>query len=133
MKRVKIEEGINKMSAKEYSEKSDVPAKKINKYHNVISYNEKGERFASKRELSVYRLLQVLEEKGNIRELRKQVPFELYPTAKPFFNKMSYVADFVYMQGDKLHVIDAKGVRTGVYKIKKRLMYERYGILIEER
>lgn len=135
MKKINVAEGTTSMTAKEYNNaltNSNLPLRK-NKYNNVISYNEKGERFASKRELSVYRLLQVLEEKGNIRELRKQVPFELYPTSKPFFNKMTYVADFVYMQGDKLHVIDAKGVRTGVYKIKKRLMYERYGILIEER
>lgn len=135
MKKINVTEGTTSMTAKEYNNaviNSNLPLRK-NKYHNVISYNENGERFASKRELSVYRLLQALEEKGNIRELRKQVPFELYPTSKPFFHKLSYIADFTYMQGDKFHVIDVKGVRTGVYKIKKRLMYERFGILIEER
>lgn len=135
-KRIKIAEGVNELTSAEFNElvSPSLESKpKTNKYHNIISYNEKGERFASKRELSVYRLLQALEEKGNIRELRKQVPFELYPTCKPFFHKLTYVADFTYMQGDKFHVIDVKGVRTGVYKIKKRLMYERFGILIEER
>ena len=38
----------------------------------------------------------------------------------------------MYIKGGKLHVVDAKGVKTDVYKLKKKLMRSLKGIEIEE-
>lgn len=43
-----------------------------------------------------------------------------------------YVADFVYIENGKTVVEDAKGVKTPEYRIKRKLMLERYGIKIKE-
>lgn len=43
-----------------------------------------------------------------------------------------YIADFVYTCGGEEVVEDAKGVKTAVYQLKKKLMADRYGILIQE-
>ena len=42
------------------------------------------------------------------------------------------VADFMYRDAGGRHVVDFKGVRTAVYKLKKRLMWHVHGINIEE-
>ena len=42
------------------------------------------------------------------------------------------MADFVYLENGQLVVEDVKGVRTPVYKLKKRLMAERFGIEVKE-
>jgi hypothetical protein len=44
----------------------------------------------------------------------------------------AYYADFVYYKDGELIVEDVKGVKTEAYKIKKKLMLERYGIRITE-
>lgn len=46
--------------------------------------------------------------------------------------EISYYADFVYEDKDGLHVIDTKGYRTDVYKLKKKLFIKKYGVDIEE-
>ena len=46
--------------------------------------------------------------------------------------EISYKADFVYEDKDGLHVVDTKGFRTDVYKLKKKLFIKKYGINIEE-
>ena len=45
---------------------------------------------------------------------------------------IKYVADFVYSRNGLTVVEDAKGVRTPVYRLKKRMMAEKYGIQIRE-
>lgn len=47
-------------------------------------------------------------------------------------HECSYIADFCYIQNGETVVEDAKGYRTEVYRIKKKLMLERYGIQIKE-
>lgn len=48
----------------------------------------------------------------------------------------AYYADFVYYKGGELIVEDVKGMKKGgayeLYKIKRKLMLERYGIRITE-
>ena len=104
---------------------------KQNKYKNKkVVYD--GIKFDSKKEGAYYLKLKVLEEKGIIKNLQRQVKFELLPTFK--FNGgtirgISYYADFTYIQDDKLHIVDTKGIRTEVYKIKKKMMnYKGYEI-----
>lgn len=105
------------------------------KYHNE-KIVENGETFDSKKEYKRYKELKLLEQVGEIQTLRRQVKFELIPAqykdGKCLFKACSYYADFVYMQDGKQVVEDCKGMRTEVYKIKKKMMYHLYKILIYE-
>lgn len=88
--------------------------------------------YASKREAKVAADLNLRAQIGDIYELREQVRFELI--AKDDLGPaVVYVADFTYRTHDGCeHVIDAKGVRTPVYRLKKRLMLSVHKIRIEE-
>ncbi len=46
--------------------------------------------------------------------------------------KITYLADFVYEKGSQTIVEDVKGLRTDVYKIKRKLMLYFHGIQIKE-
>lgn len=48
--------------------------------------------------------------------------------------KITYRADFSYVstEDDKLHVVDVKGFKTDIYKLKKKLFEYKYNIEIEE-
>lgn len=94
--------------------------------------------FDSQKEAQRYCELKLLEKKGEISQLRLQVPFELIPAEvgadKKKLRAAVYLADFVYLTvKDRVqHVEDVKGVKTAVYKLKKRLMWHLYKINIEE-
>lgn len=90
-----------------------------------------GIRFDSKKEAKRYLELKILEKAGAIQDLRRQVPYVLINKSS-YGRAIKYVADFVYYEDDKLVVEDVKGVRTPVYKLKKRLMAERFGIEVKE-
>jgi len=101
----------------------------------------KGIRFASKAEARRYDELLLLERAGAIRELERQPAFPITvtgPDDKPRIVAL-YVADFRYKQARYqvppgwLDVVeDVKGVRTTVYKLKKKLVEAQYGISITE-
>ena len=108
-----------------------------NKYH-ARKVDVDGITFDSAKEARRYSELSLLERQGVIRNLTRQVVFELIPaqkdsTGKTVERKCSYIADFVYNddEGD-LHVEDTKGMRTEVYKVKRKLMLWVHGIKIEE-
>lgn len=103
-----------------------------NKYHASKTELD-GIRFDSRKEAARYRELKLLERAGAIRDLQLQVPFELIPKQEGE-RACTYVADFVYHMTDtgKMVVEDAKGMRTDVYKIKRKLMLWRHGIRISE-
>ena len=108
---------------------------KQNKYRNKkVVYN--GIKFDSKKEMNYYIKLKMLEKAGKIKDLRLQVPFVVLETFKlndKTYKKTKYIADFTYYDKEgKYHVVDTKGVRTDVYKLKKKLMAWKYGIEIEE-
>lgn len=109
---------------------------KQSKYNNTkVKY--KGIKFDSVKEMKHYQLLEYLEKKGEIRELKLQVPFELIPTYKinnKTIRKTQYIADFTYIsvKDNKTHIVDTKGFRTDVYKLKKKMFEYKYGIEIEE-
>ena len=108
--------------------------------------------FDSRREARRFQDLRLLEQAGEISDLRLQVKYVLIPTQRaPSFEvykrgpnkgrrkpgkvlekECAYIADFVYTKGDETVVEDAKGVRTKEYIIKRKLMLERYGIRIKE-
>ena len=95
-----------------------------------------GETFDSRREYDRYRELVLLVRAGKIHDLVRQVKFELVPAQregkKVVERAVYYIADFVYWEGDEMIVEDAKGVRTDVYIIKRKLMLQEHGIKIRE-
>lgn len=105
---------------------------KQNKYKNKhVEYH--GIKFDSKKEGAYYLKLKTMEELGIIKDLKLQVKFELQPSFK--FNgktirAINYIADFTYYdENNKYHIVDTKGVKTEVYKIKKKMMqYKGYEI-----
>lgn len=99
-----------------------------------------GISFDSQREANRWCELSLLLRAGAIRNLRRQVGFELIPAqridGKLVERACRYVADFTYEQrsGDTWEKVveDAKGCRTEVYRIKKKLMLYVHGIRIVE-
>ena len=104
-----------------------------NKFHNQAAGGQQ-----SKHENRRARTLRPLAQAGLIRNYAEQVPFELIPTQRdPDTGRVLeracfYVADFVYDDDAGHHVEDAKGMRTDVYRLKKKLMLHVHGIRIEE-
>lgn len=108
---------------------------KGSKYHNQITYVD-GQRFDSVKEACRYSELMMLEKAGEIEFIDRQYRYHLIPAqtapdgtqVKP----VDYVADFRYREKGKLVVEDVKGVKTDVYRLKKKLMLKKYGIWIRE-
>ena len=96
-----------------------------------------GYTFDSKKEADRFLELRAAEKAGVIKDLALQVNFELIPAQKDENGKVIerscvYRADFVYLEDGKMVVEDAKGMRTDVYKIKRKLMLQKFGIRIRE-
>lgn len=107
-----------------------------NKYNNKkVEYD--GHMFDSQKECTRYKQLRLLERTGLIKDLELQKEYILqdkYKINNKTIRKISYIADFSYIsvKDNKLHVIDVKGFKTDVYKLKKKLFEYKYGIEIEE-
>lgn len=115
-------------------------APRRNKYgaRRVRVPNEK--MFDSVAEFAHWQKLKGLEAAGYIRDLQRQVAFELAPAVvftRPKRRKkpaLRYVADFVYtdaVTGEHV-VADCKGVITPLYRAKKHLMMAVHGIEVRE-
>lgn len=98
-----------------------------------------GITFDSKKEARRYLVLKKMEQDGEIKNLRLQVQFELLPSfvividgKKKKRRPITYIADFVYYRDDEKVIEDVKGLRTPVYKIKKKLFEYRYHETIRE-
>jgi len=99
--------------------------KKKNKY-NAKKTKLDDKTYDSKREANRAAELKILQKAGEIVQIFEQVPFEL-PA------EIIYKADFVILWRDgKWTVEDSKGYQTDVYKLKKKLFFDRYGIEIVE-
>lgn len=118
---------------------------KRNKYGNQkLEFD--GKKFASKKERSRYKTLKAMLELGVISELRLQQTFVLTEQGKrdPETGKaiipVKYVADFVYVDNESGATIveDVKGYRDPsdaayrIFKIKKKIMFDRFGIWVKE-
>lgn len=116
------------------------------KYHNR-KITRDGVTFDSRKEFRRYEELQLLQQAGEIKNLRRQVKFLLIPTqrepkiigprggvknGKLLERECSYIADFTYTKNGETVVEDAKGVRTREYVIKRKLMLYVHGIRIRE-
>lgn len=101
---------------------------KRSKYRAVATTVD-GIRFASKREARRYGELRLLERAGTIKALGLQPRFHIVLNG---IEICEYVADFVYEEGGKRIVEDAKGFRTPVYRLKKKLAEAQFGIVVRE-
>jgi hypothetical protein len=95
-----------------------------------------GIRFDSAREARRYAELKIKLKAGEISNLRLQPEFTLqdaYHTATgERVGAIRYRGDFLYVENGSTIVEDAKGVRTQVYIIKRKMMLEKYNIKIRE-
>ena len=85
--------------------------------------------FDSGKEAARYQDLKLLLKAGEISDL------ELQPTYVMIVNKQkicSYRADFRYKENGKQITEDVKGVRTSLYRLKKKLLKACYGIEVCE-
>jgi hypothetical protein len=99
------------------------------KYNNAVIETTDG-RFDSQREYQRWCELNVLQRAGEISGLHRQVSYDLRVNGVLICR---YVADFVYANaGGVIVVEDVKGVRTGVYLLKKKLMKALYETEIQE-
>lgn len=106
------------------------------KYHATKTVVD-GITFDSKREAKRYSELKLMERAGVIKDLQRQVRYELIPAfdaGGKHYRPTSYVADFVYVDtksGEEV-VEDCKGFRTEVYKLKAKMFAHKYGVSIRE-
>lgn len=102
-----------------------------------------GETFDSQKEYRRWCELKQLERAGAIKNLKRQVKFELLPAQYCGKNcaerALNYIADFTYIEplnADRNEfsavVEDVKGKRTQAYIIKRKLMLYLHGIRIKE-
>lgn len=110
----------------------------MNKYKNK-KVKVSGITFDSRKEARRYGELKYMQKAGKIKGLKRQVKYILIPSQRNANNRVierecAYIADFVYTDTETGETIveDVKGLRTDVYKIKRKLMLERYGIRIKE-
>jgi hypothetical protein len=99
--------------------------------YGAIRTEVDGITFASKAEARRYAELKLMERAGVIRDLVLQPRYELCVTGERI---CWYVADFAYTDNatDAPVVEDVKGVKTSVYRLKKKLMYACKGITVQE-
>ena len=86
--------------------------------------------FDSRAEATRYVLLKALFRAGEIRNLRLQPEFHFKLDGKKIF---TYRADFAYFDKTDQRIIeDVKGVKTAVYRLKKKLIESQFKIKICE-
>lgn len=97
-----------------------------------------GVTFDSKKEAYRWHELKLLERGKVIKDLKRQVKFELLPSQKykgePAELAVNYIADFVYtdIRSGECVVEDTKGAKTKDYIIKRKMMLYFHGIRIKE-
>lgn len=90
-----------------------------------------GITFASKAEGMRYSTLKIHERAGLIQNLNLQQKFKYLDDAgkKTLF---TYIADFSYERDGQAIIEDVKGFATPTYKLKKKLIEDRFSIKIHE-
>lgn len=109
----------------------------MTKYHNRKTEVD-GIVFDSAKEASYYLDLKFLQKVGRIKNLQRQVKYELIPSQKGEIRNerpVTYIADFVYEEDGKTIVDDVKSEITRkdhAYIIKRKLMKWVHGIEVRE-
>lgn len=106
--------------------------------YGAVKTQVDGITFDSKAEAKRYQELKLLERAGVITDLELQPKFVILPKHKDIEGKtvreMSYFADFSYfdIEKGKYVIEDVKGVKTAVYKLKKKLVEYKHDVKITE-
>jgi len=108
----------------------------MSKYHSTKTVVD-GIKFDSRKEANRYCELKYLERMGVIKNLELQPKFLLlegFVKNGKRYRPTYYIADFRYydMQRDKIVIEDVKGVKTEIYKLKKKWFESIYSESIEE-
>ena len=92
-----------------------------------------GEVFDSVLEARRYEMLKLLQRAGYIKNLKHHDKFVIVSKSK-YGREICYEADFTYFERDEFVVEDCKSeaTKTPLYRLKKRLLAERYGYIIKE-
>lgn len=90
--------------------------------------------FASRREAARYEALLTEQKSGAITglEVQPQYPLSVVQPSGVTVVIGRYIADFRYQRDGRMVVEDAKGMRTEVYRLKKKIVEAQYGIEIVE-
>jgi hypothetical protein len=88
-----------------------------------------GIRFASRKESVRYLELKKLQGIGAVKDLELQPAFPIFVNEKKI---CTYRADFRYVSNGESVVEDVKGMKTPVYRLKKKLVEAFYGIEVRE-
>lgn len=91
-----------------------------------------GEKFQSEFEANHWIKLRLMQQTGEISDLKRQRPFPLVVNGVLIY---TYKADFVYIENGKQVVVDTKSAQTAKlasYRIAKKLMLALHGIEIVE-
>lgn len=112
------------------------PPPKRSKY-NAQPTHVDGIRFDSRKEAARYSVLTMLEKAGEIHALTLQPVFPLVVVTEASGTRAqigTYRGDFQYCEkgGARAVVEDVKGVKTPVYRLKKKMVEAIYGITIRE-
>ena len=102
--------------------------KKTHKY-NAKKVKVDGIEFDSKKEAKRYFELKILEVAGVISNLILQPKFllqESFERDGKKYRAIFYIADFEYIEDGKRIVEDVKGVKTDIYKLKKKMFLKKY-------
>lgn len=122
----------------EQARKKAAAVERGRKYNNQPV--ERGQlHFDSKKEAARFDALRLMEQAGEISELRLQVEFTLQPayttTAGERVRAIRYLADFTYRDKSGALIVEdvkSRATRTRQYIMKKKLMQEKFGISIVE-
>jgi hypothetical protein len=86
--------------------------------------------FDSKKELARWQVLKLLLAAGDIHDLERQIPYRIVIND---YHVCDYIADFVYADRKNRRIVeDVKGIRTQVYRLKKKLLWAVHGIAVKE-
>lgn len=99
------------------------------KYGNRV-FEVDGVLWHSQAEFARWRELQLLEQAGQVSDLRRQVRYELVPGFRDNTGKrqraVTWTADFVYKEGGRTVAEDVKGVQVRDFSIRAKLFMQRY-------
>lgn len=85
--------------------------------------------FDSKREAARYSELKLLFRAGQITNLEIQPKFDFLLSGKKIF---TYRPDFIYYENGRQIIEDVKGMKTPVYRLKKKLIEAQWKVKIRE-
>lgn len=106
---------------------------RFGKYNNKKTLY-KGTLFDSKKEADYAATLDLLKRASNKKECvlsyEMQVPFQVILNEKKI---CKYFADFrVHYADGRLEIVDVKGMKTAIYRLKKKLVEAQYEVEIKE-